>query len=86
MWYAIVAVVAFALGMGVMFLVNFLKRKRDEKTIADAEEQAKGIVNKAYKEAESKKREAMLEAKEEIHKERAEYEREVKERRTGAFT
>ncbi len=81
LWYVITAIVAFAVGVGVMLLINVLKRKRDEKTIADAEEQAKNIVNKAYKDAENKKREAMLEAKEEIHRDRAEYEREVKERR-----
>ncbi len=81
MWYVITAIAAFAVGVGVMFLINVLKRKRDEQTIADAEEQAKDIINKAYKDAENKKREAMLEAKEEIHRDRAEYEREVKERR-----
>ncbi len=81
MWYVITAIAAFAVGVGVMLLINVLKRKRDEQTIADAEEQAKDIINKAYKDAENKKREAMLEAKEEIHRDRAEYEREVKERR-----
>ncbi|MBQ8929814.1 MAG: ribonuclease Y, partial [Oscillospiraceae bacterium] len=38
-------------------------------------------VNDAVKDAESKKRETLLEAKEEIHKERTELEREVKSRR-----
>ncbi|MDR3277885.1 MAG: ribonuclease Y, partial [Oscillospiraceae bacterium] len=41
----------------------------------------KKIINESIKAAESKKREALLEAKEEIHKNRSEYESEVKERR-----
>ena len=39
------------------------------------------IINEAIKGGESKKREMLLEAKEEIHKSRSEYEQEVKERR-----
>ena len=58
---------------------------RDAKTAEairrQAEEKAKQIINDAYKSAESKRRETLLEAKEEIHKSRSEYEREVKERR-----
>lgn len=44
--------------------------------------EAKRIINESIKSAESKKREALVEAKEEIHKNRSEYEREVKERRS----
>ena len=66
----------------VFFLVGMLYRKNvAEKEIGGAEEEAKRILNEAIKSAESKKREMMLEAKEEIHKSRTEYEREVKERR-----
>ena len=42
---------------------------------------AKRIINESIKTAESKKREALVEAKEEIHKSRSEYEREEKARR-----
>ena len=42
---------------------------------------ARRIINEAIKGGESKKREMLLEAKEEIHKSRSEYEQEVKERR-----
>ena len=45
------------------------------------EEEARRIINEAIKGGESKKREMLLEAKEEIHKSRSEYEQEVKERR-----
>ena len=65
------------------FLLGVLFRKKvSEREIQGAEEEAKRIVNEAIKSAESKKREALLEAKEEIHKNRTEYEREVKERRS----
>ena len=57
------------------------KIKNSEGKVYDAEEEAKRIINESIKSAESKKREALLEAKEEIHKNRTEYEREVKERR-----
>ncbi|NLF35375.1 MAG: ribonuclease Y, partial [Clostridiales bacterium] len=46
-----------------------------------AEEEAKRIINESIKSAESKKREALVEAKEEILKARNDYEREAKERR-----
>ena len=61
---------------GVMY-----RKKVAEREITSAEEEARRIVNEAIKSAESKKREALVEAKEEIHRNRSEYEREVKERR-----
>ena len=64
------------------FFVGVLYRKRvSEREIQSAEEEAKRIINESIKTAENKRREALLEAKEEIHKNRAEHEREVKERR-----
>ncbi len=66
----------------VFFAAGILYRKKvDEKQIGSAEEEAKRIINEAIKGGENKKREMLLEAKEEIHKSRSEYEREVKERR-----
>lgn len=68
--------------LGSGFFCGVSHRKRvGEREIGSAEEEAKRILNEAIKAAEAKKREALLEAKEEIHKSRAEYEREVKERR-----
>ena len=76
---AIVIAVAMA---AVGFVAGIAYRKKvAEREITSAEEEAKRIVNEAIKSAESKKREALVEAKEEIHKNRSEYEREVKERR-----
>ncbi len=81
-----VAVLCVAIGV-VAFLVAFFlgityRKKVSEREIQSAEEQATRIINDAIKSAENKKREALLEAKEEIHKSRSEYEREAKERRS----
>ena len=70
----------------VLFIAGFAvgvvyRKKVSEKEISSAEEEAKRIINEAIKSAENKKRESLLEAKEEIHRNRSEYEREVKERR-----
>ncbi len=68
--------------IGAFFCGILYRKKISEREISSAEEEAKRIINESIKSAESKKREALLEAKEEIHKSRTEYEREVKERRT----
>ena len=61
--------------------VNYRKRTA-EKEIGSAEEEAKRIINESIKSAENKKREMMVEAKEEIHRNRTEYDKEVKDRRS----
>lgn len=77
--YAIIGVV---IGLIVGAAAGFTYRKRvAEKEIGSAEEEAKRVLNDAIKAAEGKKREAIIEAKEEIHKNRTEFDREIKERR-----
>ena len=71
----------------VLFIIGFVlginyRKKVAEKEMSSAEEEAKRIINEGIKSAENKKREALLEAKEEIHKNRSELEREVRERRS----
>ena len=66
---------------GVIGGIAYRKRVA-EREIASAEEEARRIINESIKSAESKKREVLLEAKEEIHKSRSEFEREEKERRS----
>ena len=78
LWIVIIAVAAIA----CFFLGIAYRKKIAEREITSAEEEAKRIINESIKSAESKKREALVEAKEEIHRNRAEYEREVKERRS----
>ncbi len=69
------AIVSFKLGISH-------RKKIAEAEIGSAEEKAKRIVADAQKAAESKKREALVEAKEEIHRNRVEYDKEVRERRS----
>ena len=76
---AIMVVVAFVLGLLTCILIQRQKQKRDQGKIQDAEQEALRIVNEAIKNGESKKREALVEAKEEILRSRNEYEKEVKE-------
>ena len=62
----IVAAAAFAVAAVVFFLLGIRYRKRvAEKEISSAEEEATRIINEAIKSSENKKREALLEAKEE---------------------
>ena len=74
----IVGIVAVILG----FVGGMIYRKRiSEATIGSAEEKAKALVNEAIKEGAAKKKEALLEAKEEIHKASESAEREIRDRR-----
>ena len=57
------------------------RKKVVEKTIGDAEEKARNIIDDALKVAETKKREALLEAKEESMNRKNELDKETKERR-----
>ena len=78
----IIAVVAAVIsGVACFFLGSAHRRKVAEKAIGSATEEAKRIVSNALSQAESKKREMVLEAKDEIHKERTELDKEIKERR-----
>ena len=74
----IVGVVMLAVGVAV----GIIYRKRiSEATIGSAEQKAKEIVNDAIKVAETKQKEALLEAKEDIHRSRNEAEKEIRDRR-----
>ena len=78
----ILAVIAFAVAAVVFFPLGIVYRKKvSEKEISSAEEEARRIINEAIKSSESKKREALVEAKEEILRARSEYEKEEKSRR-----
>ena len=65
--YIIGAIIGIVIGGVVGALIGWNRRKVSaEREIGSAEEEAKRIVNEAYKSAESKKREALVETKEEI--------------------
>ena len=77
--YIIVTLVAVVAVGVICFLLGISYRKKvSEKEISSAEEEARRIINEAIKSSESKKREALVEAKEEILRNRSEYEKEVK--------
>ena len=80
---AIGLIVAAAVVFGVVgFVVGGAHRKKvAEAAIGSATEEAARIVNNAMTEAEQKKKETILEAKDEIHKLRAETEQDLRERR-----
>ena len=83
MFEVLLPIVTFILGAAVFFAVGVQYRKRfAEAELGSAENEAKRIVSEAIKNAESKKREALVEAKDEIHRMRTDSERELKERRT----
>lgn len=58
------------------------RKKIAEAEIGSAEQEKERLLNEALKLAEAKKREVLLETKEEIHKSRVELDREIKDRRT----
>ncbi|MCQ2420624.1 MAG: ribonuclease Y [Clostridia bacterium] len=84
LWLTIVLCIAVFIVSAVVFFVagTTYRKKVAEKEIGSAEEEARRIINEAIKGGENKKREMLLEAKEEIHKSRSENEKELKERRT----
>ncbi|MDY5100482.1 MAG: ribonuclease Y [Oscillospiraceae bacterium] len=78
----IISIAAALVSLACGFLLGILYRKKvSEREITSAEEEAKRIINEGIKTAENKKREALLEAKEEIHRSRSENEKELRERR-----
>ncbi len=78
----ILIVVAAAAGIGIGFGSGIGYRKKfAEREIGSAEQEATRLINEAIRSGESRKKEMLLEAKDEIHKSRTEHEKEVKERR-----
>ena len=75
-------VVAIIVGILVGAVIGSLYRKKvAEAEIGSAEQEAKRIVSEAIKSAEAKKKEAILEGKDEIHRLRNESEKEISDRR-----
>lgn len=78
----IIAVICVIISAAVAFAAGMAHRKKTaEFTIGSAEQEAKRIVSDAIKTAEAKKKEAVLEGKDEIHRQRTEAEREINDRR-----
>ena len=72
----LLACLAAGFGIGIVY-----RKKVAEREIGSAETEATRLINEAIRAGENRKKEMLLEAKDEIHKSRTEYEKEVKERR-----
>ena len=60
----VIGVIALLIGAVIGFLLGIYYRKKvSEKEISSAEEEGRRIVNEAIRSAETKKKEALLEAK-----------------------
>ena len=78
----ILIVVGTAVGIAAGFGFGIVYRKKvAEREIGSAEMEATRLINEAIRSGESRKKEMLLEAKDEIHKSRTEHDKEVKERR-----
>jgi len=85
-WLFIVSLAILLLGGAGAAFLAYKKGGEHRKLVAEqkigsAETEAARILNDALAQAESKKKEAILEAKDEIHRQRSEAERELRERR-----
>ncbi len=79
--YILIAVAAIVgIAFGFVFGMTY-RKKVAEREIGSAEAEATRIINEAIRGGESRKKEMLLEAKDEIHRSRTEHEKEVKERR-----
>ena len=78
----IFAVIGIVVGLAIGFFVGMVYRKKvAEREIGSAEMEATRLINEAIRSGESRKKEMLLEAKDEIHRSRTEHDKEVKERR-----
>ena len=78
----IFAVIGIVVGLAIGFFIGMGYRKKvAEREIGSAEMEATRLINEAIRSGESRKKEMLLEAKDEIHRSRTEHDKEVKERR-----
>lgn len=81
--FVICCIVALVVGVVLGFPLGISYRKRAaEAALGSAEEEAKRLVSDAIKASDAKKKEAIVEAKDEIYKLKQDAERETKERRS----
>ncbi len=82
MWMIILLAVIFVASVGIGILVGYMIRKRTaESVIGSAEKEAESIILEAKKTAEARKKEILVEAKEESLRTKNELEKEVRERK-----
>lgn len=81
-WIIVLVIASLALIGLSFYLGTVYRRKVAEARIGSAEDEAKRIINEAIKSAEQKKKEVIIEAKDEIFKMRNESDKELRERRS----
>ena len=81
-WVAVFVVLAIAIGAGMFYAGVTYRRKTAEQKIGSAEEEAMRIVNDAMKAAQQKRKEMLVEAKDQAFQLKTEADREIKERRS----
>ena len=79
----IAVIITLVIAVPVTYTVskNYV-RKQNDATVGSAEEKARAIIDEALTTAETKKREALLEAQEENIKTRNDLEKEIRDRRS----
>lgn len=80
-WIIVLIVVAIVVALISAFIATQVRKNVVEKKIGSAEGKAREIIDEAIKSAEAKKKEALLEAKEENLKAKNELDKEIRERR-----
>lgn len=81
-WIVLIACGA-VIGIGLGTLIGYeIKVSKDKKTVGEAKDVAQKIIDDGKKTADALKKEKLLEAKEENHRQRTELEKETRERRT----
>ena len=80
-WIIVLIVVAIVVALISAFIATQVRKNVVEKKIGSAEGKAREIIDEAIKSAEAKKKEALVEAKEENLKAKNELDKEIKERR-----
>ncbi len=78
-WIAVAAIAGLVVGI-------LIKRGMAESKIREAEESAKKIIKDAERDAETKKKELLLEAKDKLYQQRSDFEKEIKDGRAELNT
>ena len=81
-FYVITGIVAVVIAFIFFFVGVAARKNKAEKTIGSAEKEAKRILSDAIQNAETRKKELLMEAKDEAHQLRTETDRDLRERRS----
>ena len=80
--YIIGGSIAVILGVIGFFVGSVYRQRADRTELGTAKDEARRILGDAIKNAETKKKELLIEAKDEVYQLRQEAERDIKERRS----